>query len=156
MLHFLFHFYIDSSFFIICHISSLFIFIIVFLFIYLQHGELKAKINEIQTLKSMNTKINEELEKQKSKLSNVTKERLTNKQEADHKCRNKDFLIRSLADLLITKSEIRPSTIVNRLRETTCKPSFKGVDFTLDSLCHFLETSSKTSSTTTTTTNVNK
>lgn len=101
---------------------------------------IKVKDEEIRDLRDVKFKINEELEKQKNKLGNISKERIVTKEQMDHKCRNKDFLIRNLADFILSNN-FRASAVVNKLRETTCKPSI--TDFNLDSLCHFLENNSK-------------
>jgi hypothetical protein len=57
----------------------------------------------------------------------------------EHKCANKDFLIRTLADTV--RTDLSANSVVRRLREATFKPSYlvRGIDFNLESLCKFIE-----------------
>ena len=60
----------------------------------------------------------------------------------EHKCATKDFLIRTLSEIVVKADDLGSATaVVRRLRETTFKPSYvvKGIDFNLDSLCKFIE-----------------
>ena len=67
----------------------------------------------------------------------------------EHKCATKDFLIRTLSEIVVKADDFGSATaVVRRLRETTFKPSYvvKGIDFNLDSLCKFIEESNARSS----------
>ena len=68
----------------------------------------------------------------------------------EHKCATKDFLIRTLSEIVVKANDIGSATaVVRRLRETTFKPSYvvnRKIDFNLDSLCKFIEESNARSS----------
>ena len=63
----------------------------------------------------------------------------------EHKCATKDFLIRTLSEIVVKADDFGSATaVVRRLRETTFKPSYvvnRKIDFNLDSLCKFIEES---------------
>ena len=77
----------------------------------------------------------------------------------EHKCATKDFLLRTLSEIVVKAPDDVGSAaaVVRRLRETTFKPSYvvnrRGgtggggkIDFNLDSLCKFIEESNARSS----------
>ena len=64
----------------------------------------------------------------------------TSAQELRDKCAIKDFLIKSLVELIRSSSELGSSSMVRHLRESTYKPSYvRNLDFDLKSLCSFIE-----------------
>ncbi len=65
----------------------------------------------------------------------------TMSQELQHKCSLKDFLIKSLVEVVRTSSDLGPTAVVRHLREATYRPSYvRNLDFDLKSLCAYIET----------------
>ncbi|XP_059082572.1 restin homolog [Tigriopus californicus] len=97
----------------------------------------------VEHLRQLNIRITEQHERHKVRFDSINsrmKETQSSYDQLDHKCANKDFLIRTLADLMKTATDLRSTSIVRYLREATFKPSYvRGLDFTMESLCRFIE-----------------
>ncbi len=82
-------------------------------------------------MRKANRKIVDELAKQKGNYNNA---------ELQQKCSTKDFLIKTLVDVLRSCTDVRTCAIIRHLREATYKPSYvRDLDFNLESLCRFVE-----------------
>ena len=60
-------------------------------------------------------------------------------QQLEDKNVKKDVLIKKLAELILKTPEMRTSSIVDSIRDATCKPSDRRIDFNIETLCCFLE-----------------
>ena len=99
----------------------------------------------IEHLRQLNIRITEQSERSKARFDSITHrmtEAQSSYQELDHKCANKDFLIRNLSDLLLRSAgpDLKVTSVVRYLREATYRPSFvRGLDFNLETLCRYIE-----------------
>lgn len=63
--------------------------------------------------------------------------------ELEHRCAQKDFLLRTLADALVLAAAdkgLRPAAAVRALREATFKPSYYArADLGMEALCRYIE-----------------
>ncbi|CAB4059475.1 MINDY3_4 [Lepeophtheirus salmonis] len=112
----------------------------------LKEKEIESGKERVKELETENHVLSEGFEKQSAKVESLNyrfRETLDSKRQLEHKCEVKDFLIKTLAECSACSTNnntLRPSALINRLKETTFKPSYKGMDFNLDSLCHYLGT----------------
>eukprot|EP00095_Tigriopus_kingsejongensis_P004621 maker-scaffold559_size137194-snap-gene-0.31 protein:Tk04621 transcript:maker-scaffold559_size137194-snap-gene-0.31-mRNA-1 annotation:"PREDICTED: myosin-10" len=105
--------------------------------------EIQSFETVVEHLRQLNIRITEEHEREKVHLDSMNsrmRETQSSHDRLDHKCAIKDFLLRSLADLIKTATDLRPTYVARRLREATFRPSYiRGLDFTMESLCRFIE-----------------
>lgn len=113
-----------------------------------KNQDLKDLAAVIEHLRQLNVRTVEQCEKEKLKShSLMTRLEVTQGlvNEYQDKCSNKDLLMRTLVDIMQNiAAEFSIATLVRSMRETTVKPSFVkkgGIDFNLESLCQYLETS---------------
>lgn len=113
----------------------------------LKNKELKDLAGVVEHMRLLNVRTAEQLEKQRLK-ANSFFTRLDQTQglvsQLHDKCSSKDLLIRTLVDVVQNMNGVCIATLVRSLRETTVKPSFVkkgGIDFNLESLCQYLESS---------------
>lgn len=113
-----------------------------------KNQDLKDLAAVIEHLRQLNVRTVEAVEKEKLKNHSLnTRLEITQGlvNEYQDKCCNKDLLMRTLVDIMQNiAAEFSIATLVRSMRETTVKPSFVkkgGIDFNLESLCQYLETS---------------
>lgn len=109
--------------------------------------ELRELAGVVEHMRQLNIRTVESLEKQKIRTNSII-QRFEQTQgllsQWQDKCAGKDLLIKTVLDVMQNTVEFSLSSFVRSLRETTVKPSFVkkgGIDFNLEILCQYLETS---------------
>lgn len=95
---------------------------------------------ELSQMQSLNSSLKQQVERLRAKSSSTTSVTQGSIAELEQKCSHKDFLLKTLAELLKSSCDQRCSTMTRLLRESTYRPSYvRGLDFNLETLCQFIE-----------------